>query len=43
MCDDDRMTFAEIAAHLNADGYQTRTGKAWGVSTVANVLRRAIT
>ena len=38
--DDDSMTFAEIAAHLNSEGYPTRTGKTWTVGTVANVLRR---
>lgn len=34
-------TLAEIAERLNRDGHTTRTGVAWGTSTVANVLRRS--
>lgn len=36
----ERLSFAAIAARLNADGVPTRTGKPWAAGTVAGILGR---
>ena len=35
-----RMSFAKIAASLQSEGFQTRSGKPWAASTVKQILNR---